>query len=114
MLLLYKSYNYINKQKLFLKLSRGSRVEGVEGFFEIPLLDVANKLNRCNYLIDTGAESETDELSASVLPLTTCERAAVVHFISTAPRGRTYHSAPHVCQRPRSSLFAARPVARRI
>ena len=28
MLLLYKSYNYINKQKLFLKLSRGSRVVG--------------------------------------------------------------------------------------
>ena len=25
MLLLYKSYNYINKQNLFLKLSRGSR-----------------------------------------------------------------------------------------
>ena len=43
MLLLYKTYNYINKQKLFLKLSRGSWVEGrgsrgkgVEGVFEIP------------------------------------------------------------------------------
>ena len=31
MLLLYKSYNYISKQKLFLKLSRGSWVEGRGG-----------------------------------------------------------------------------------
>ena len=44
MLLLYKSYNYINKQDLFFKLSRGSwvegcgsRGEGVEGVFEIPI-----------------------------------------------------------------------------
>ena len=31
MLLLYRSYKYINKQNLFLKLSRGSWVEGRGG-----------------------------------------------------------------------------------
>ena len=36
--LIYKTYKnyYINKQKTFFKLSRGSKGEGVEGVFEIP------------------------------------------------------------------------------
>ena len=43
MVLLYKSYYYINKQKLFLnearvvgRGTRGEGVDGVEGVFEIP------------------------------------------------------------------------------
>ena len=37
MVLIYKSYNYINKQFFFLIKLRGEGVEGVEGVFEIPL-----------------------------------------------------------------------------
>ena len=46
MLLLYKSYNYINKQKLFLKLGRGSWGEGREGrggFRDTPILHHTGK-----------------------------------------------------------------------